>query len=122
MSVASFAMHGIVVAQEADAYNISVCSPANGSAGEFPLPYVVHLSDGTERAGTLTATGLQAFTVPPGADVASVNVNGQVVNAGAPQVFFPWAGGCWRWCIRCHLWPWPPRVRCWIIASWDPCC
>ncbi|HVZ38995.1 MAG TPA: hypothetical protein VHI13_06940 [Candidatus Kapabacteria bacterium] len=118
----SLAVRGVAVAQEADAYNLYVATPANGSAGEFPLPYVVHLSDGTQRSGTITAAGLQTLTVPSGVDVTSVNVNGQVVNAGGPQVFFPFAGGCWRWCIKCHIWFWPPRVRCWIIGYWDPCC
>lgn len=122
MVVFSLAMRGVAIAQEADAFNLYVASPANGSAGEFPLPYVVNLSDGTSRPGTLTQAGLTSVSVPPGVDVVSVNVNGRVVNAGGPQIFFPWAGGCWRWCIKCHFWLWPPRVRCWIIVYWDPCC
>ncbi len=126
VAIAALLVLSVVITTSASAqddpnFDVKVMSPAGGAAGELPLNYIVNFTDGTSAPGAINAEGLYTFPTPIGADVQSVVYNGQTILAGGPAVAVPWAGGCWRWCIKCRFWPWW-RLRCYIIIYWDPCC
>ena len=126
IAIAVLLVLSVVITNSASAqadpfFDVKAMSPAGGAAGEFPVNCTVNFTNGTSVPLAINAEGLTSYPTPPGADVRSVVFGNQTILAGGPAVAVPWAGGCWRWCIKCRFWPWW-RLRCYIIVYWDPCC
>ncbi|MDB5035317.1 MAG: hypothetical protein JWQ98_2558 [Chlorobi bacterium] len=129
LALVSLMAHGSAFAQPGTPYDVAVSSGGQGAAGEFGMAYSINFNGVAGPVPpqnlVLNNLGITPFTLPANAaSIASITVNGVIYQlGGAAPIAIPWAGGCWRLCIRWvwpQRWPWWPRYI--IIWYWDPCC